>query len=433
MPASPELRLKTIQAIGELLSEEDLVKVVRQATGQNVFNIYCSRIDPRATQLDRTLEKLELDGHERWLLTYILIAIMRDTIRKQIVRTWPKTLVGLPQAEDQVTNALTYLNSVLKLPLSNDIKLELKLKLKQNAFKEIRQRIEVLYTYKNLHEDLHQLSLKLTFGELVQPTEAANPDFKGIAEQCDKTLSESPFVEESLGKNSVEAGIELGWIARLRAITDQLKSALAASDVAGCLRAVDDIQQLVKMNLSRLNAKVFKAATDLSFEALTSDLPETLEEETAYDSLVQAIRELTPTVLARALKHSLWQETENDISLVGDFFNIPGQEIADISESWFSVKTRVRWLAELDPDDPWADEARQFSDRIDDQMVQKKKLDDQIKEQFERYRNLFRFRFLAIDNTLKLDCGALRKIDTPLAAILNELDPPKDAAKEPGP
>jgi hypothetical protein len=56
-------------------------------------------------------------------------------------------------------------------------------------------------------------------------------------------------------------------------------------------------------------------------------------------------------------------------------------------------------------------------------MLANKKLDDQIKTLFDSWRNSFRFRFLAIDNTLKLDCHSLRKIDGPLTEILKELVP----------
>jgi len=161
MPALPEFRKKAIEAIGEVLSEEDIVKWVRAATGNDIFNVYCGRNDPRAIQLSKTLDQLEIEGTERWLLTYIMIAIAREKIRKLIVKTWPKTLVGLPQAEEQVGSALKYLDALLKLPLSRDLRHELKPK--QDAFEDIRQRIAALYAYKNLHEDLHQLSLKLTW------------------------------------------------------------------------------------------------------------------------------------------------------------------------------------------------------------------------------------------------------------------------------
>ena len=202
MPSLPEMRKKAIEAIGEVLTEDEIVHVVRAATGKDIFNVYAGRNDPRAIQLSKTLDQLELEGTERWLLTYILIAIVREKICKLIVKTWPKTLVSLPQAEAQVESALTYLNTLLKVPLPNNVKQELKSKLKQDAFKEIRHRIDVLYTYKNLHEDLHQLSMKLTFGELVQSVSASGADFKAIAEQCAKTLRDKPALEATLGKDS---------------------------------------------------------------------------------------------------------------------------------------------------------------------------------------------------------------------------------------
>src|SRR5258708_19796217 len=176
MPALPEFRKKTIEAIGEVLTEDEIVSVVRAATGNDIFNVYAGKNDPRAIQLSKTLDQLELEGTERWLLTYLLIAIAREKIRKLIVKTWPKTLVGLPQAEDQVTSALKYLNTLLKIPLSSDLKYELKVK--QAAFEEIRQRIATLYAYKTLHENLHHLNLKSTFGELLHPTVATGPHFR---------------------------------------------------------------------------------------------------------------------------------------------------------------------------------------------------------------------------------------------------------------
>jgi hypothetical protein len=127
-------------------------------------------------------------------------------------------------------------------------------------------------------------------------------------------------------------------------------------------------------------------------------------------------------VIARALKQSMWQEAENEMSLIADFFNVAGDEFSEFSEHWFPLKSRVLWLATLDPDDAWAKQAQQFSDEIEDGLS-REKLDDEVKHRFEAFRNLFRFRFLAIDNTLKQDCSSLRMIDAPLTEILKELAP----------
>src|SRR3954447_17138125 len=110
MPALPASRKKTIEAIGEVLSEEEIVSVVKAATGNDIFNIYCGRNDPRAIQLSKTLDQLEIEGTERWLLTHILIVIAGEKIRGLIVKIWPRTLIRLPQAEGQVESALKYLD-----------------------------------------------------------------------------------------------------------------------------------------------------------------------------------------------------------------------------------------------------------------------------------------------------------------------------------
>src|SRR6267154_3273896 len=148
MPVLPELRKKAIEAIGDAMTEEQIARVVRDATGNDIFNVYAARNDPRAVLLSKTLDQLENEGTERWLLTYILVAIAREKLRMLIVKTWPKTLVSLPQAEDQVASALKYLNTLLTLPLPNDLKHELRPK--HDEFQEIRQRIAALYAYKNL-------------------------------------------------------------------------------------------------------------------------------------------------------------------------------------------------------------------------------------------------------------------------------------------
>ena len=49
------------------------------------------------------------------------------------------------------------------------------------------------------------------------------------------------------------------------------------------------------------------------------------------------------------------------------------------------------------------------------------KLSDEMKASIETCRSLVRFCFLAIDDTLKLDCGSLRRIDDPLRSIIEEI------------
>jgi hypothetical protein len=416
MPALPALRQKAVEAMGAALTQQDIEQLVMEATGDDVYNVFASRDDPRAILISKTLAQLEKEGTERWLLTFILIAIAQDKLRMLIVKTWPNTLVSLPQIEGQVASALKYLSEVLNTPLPTGLKYQLKPK--HDAFDEIRRRIADLYVYKCLHEYLHVLHLKLVVAGSAQAGAATGNDFTAILAQCDEIAAQAPPVVALLSSKDVE----LGWISQLATLAASLEAAVAASDTAACLSSRDAIQALARLHLSRLNAQVFRAAKELSFEALVDDLPLDIETQDAFTELVHAVRELKPTMIARALKQSMWQEAENEISLIADFFSISGDEFSEFSQHWFALKSRVLWLAALDPDDPWAKQAQQYSDEIDDGLS-REKLDDEIKHRFEAYRNLFRFRFLAIDNTLKQDCSSLRMIDAPLTEILKELAP----------
>lgn len=413
MPALPALRQKAVEAIGEALSKQDIVRLVKAATGNDIFNIYADENDPRAVAVSKTLAQLEKEGKERWLLTYVLIAIAEQKLRTLIVKTWPNTLVGLPQAGGQVDNALKYLRTVF-IPLSIDLRQELKER--HASFDEIRQRIAELYVYKSLHELLHVLNVKLVVAGSAPGT--GTDDFAAILQQCDTIAAQAPAAVALLEKQA----IELAWISQLAGLAASLKSAMQGSDTAACLSARNAIQSMVRLHLARLNTLIFNSANDLPFEALVYGYPLDIETKDQFDDLVFAVRDLKPTVIARALKQSMWQEAENEITLIADFFNVASDEFSGFSEHWFPLKSRVLWLANLDPDDAWAKQAQQFSDEIEDGLS-REKLDDEVKHRFEAFRNLFRFRFLAIDNTLKQDCSSLRMIDAPLTEILKELAP----------
>jgi hypothetical protein len=412
---------KTIVAIAQLLSLDSIMNLAEQAIGEDPRIAIVGPNDPPAVAIKKILAQLELEGTERWFLTYILIDDAPEKLRSMIVKAWPKTLIGLPAAEDQVASTLKYLQALLSIPLPRNLKFELRSK--RDAFNVVRQRIADLHAYKNLHEVLYQLDMKLTFGELVPAADATEPDFSSIVDQCDQILAGAPAFPDLLGPNSDAAKIEQGWIARLQALAAELRISSAGSDLVGCLRTLASIQQLTRLHLSRLNGKVFQAAIGLTFTPLTNDFPEEIEDQTALGDLIHAVRELKPTILARALKHKLWQKAENDMSVLEAFFKIPEGLIADLGHDWFALNKQVIWLADLDRDVPWAKQAKDLAEKIEIDLVNKQVVDDEIRAHFANFRNLFKFGFLAIDNSLKLDCGALRRIDAPLTAIMQELAP----------
>ena len=147
MPDEIELRQSTIDEMVEILTKDDFVALCKQATGKNPIDHFAHFDDSYALALGRTMARLEQLGWARWFLTYVLVKKASEKLRMLIVSAWPNTLTRLPQAEEEVAKALTYLDAVLKIPLSGELKYELEDK--RQAFEEIRGRIAALCAYKD--------------------------------------------------------------------------------------------------------------------------------------------------------------------------------------------------------------------------------------------------------------------------------------------
>src|SRR5688572_5288623 len=113
-PVSQREEGPVYSAIGELLSDDELEKIVRKATGKDLYNDFASIWDSRAVKIEKVVEVLKDVGNERWLMTYVLVhAAAQDLLREKwvklsekVVRVFPKTLVRLPRADDHVAKVL---------------------------------------------------------------------------------------------------------------------------------------------------------------------------------------------------------------------------------------------------------------------------------------------------------------------------------------
>jgi len=424
MTAAPAVDLDGVYAaIGQILSDAEVELLVRQSTGKDIYNEWASREDPRKIKIKKTIEELKAVGNERWVLTYVLVYVAaedrlrqeQEKIGKKIVKAFPKTLKDLPEADLHVAQVLHCLGRIINTPLPPEMKIQLVPK--KDDFAGIVRRIVTLFAYKHLHESLLLLLVALSYCKSLLLSSVAElaPNLGSVARQIDNIVREAPAAFALLGSAASDYGDLPG---RLTVLSAALQA--SAADPQAAANEVDELQRLVRLNVSRLNKQIFESARELSFEPLLDDLPEDIEDSADYKNLVQTIRDLSATVLARALKQKMWQDAENQMSLVGSYFDCPG-DAAGIARDWFTLRTRIDWLAELDPDQQWSDESRRLTGEIDNEIFKEGKLDGEIRTRFEAYRTWFGGPFRKIDDDLKRDCGSLRKIDDPLTRILSEL------------
>jgi hypothetical protein len=288
---------------------------------------------------------------------------------------------------------------------------------KKSGFDEIVQRITTLFAYKTLHEWLLKLLFSLNVGEslLANPVDHLLPNLEGIAGQMDAIVSQAPETLKLLG---ADAAAEKVWIDKLPALAASLRAAGNASDKAA--EVIDDIQRVVRQNLSGLNGNIFAAANSLSFDPWRYELPADIRNKPKFGELDQAIRDLTATIRARAFKHKMWQEAENTISLIGTSLDSPSS-VRGMVRDWFPLRETVDWLAALEKQENWADEAKKYASDIEHELYKEIETVDDVRVHFEAYRSWFRGPFLKIDDTLKMDCGALYRMDDPFSSVSNAL------------
>ena len=428
-PLGIDLDDDVYSAIGEVLTDEEIELLVKQATGQDIYNIWASPTDARKIKVKKVIVDLKLRGNERWLLTYILIfaaaqeRMLRQTqekLRNKIVKAFPGTLVGLPQADMYVETTLNTLQTILNTPFPLPRKLQLRPK--QPSFAAIIERIVKLFAYESLHESWLLLLITLSYNEaLLSDPGTVDPNLESVARQIDAVANRSPAAIALLKDAGADHAAQVN---QLTPLAVDIRNATGIQDVSARTTAateiIDNVQRAARAALSRLNGDIFKTVRELTFESLMVDLPSDIEERPEFKELVQAMRDLTVTVLARTLKHKMWQDAENKLSLVGSYFESPTDaEVA--AKDWFSLRDSVDWLAKLEPDQQWSSEAKLHTTEIDTEVYKEMGLDEAAKAHFHAYRKWFTGPFKRIDDALNADYGSLRKIDSALSKIVDAL------------
>src|SRR5215208_1156369 len=223
-------------AIGEVLTDADLEWLVRQATGEDIYNIYCHPTDPRKIKIKKTIEALLEQGNERWLLTWVLIHVAAqnklynklDGLNRKVVNKFPKTLVGLPEAGTHLGNTLLNLQKVLSTPFPTALRF--KLKAKRVSFSEIAQKILVLFAYKSLQEGLLALQFTFSYNEslLADPDDDLVPNYGSISRKLDDFIEQAPAALSLLGT----AAHEHSWIGDLAPLSSALRAAAGSHNAA---------------------------------------------------------------------------------------------------------------------------------------------------------------------------------------------------------
>lgn len=416
-----------VKAIMEKLSLDDLGPIYMKAVGGNLAQYFPPGLRSIDVGVRNALEDLLDGGRERWLMTHILASPKVDlTFRRYVaLKCGDAIAVGdrLGLDIDRFLDLLKQFEPALKDRCFSDVTR------KVAPVAEALEQVVALKAYKTMHEALHASSVALAGATAGGPTVA-----QLFGEGPAGLAAVSAAAKDAAGLLGPERqAVELAWIGEL--------ADLAAEGGAQVRRggAVEDdvlraSRNLVTRQLYWLDSRIFNTAGDLPLTAILGWAPGAMEIELADSAtdwtplkavrptFEHAVRELGPSVLARALVHKLWQEADRSLAQLDlAIETTQAADVEDVDDRWRPIRDLVRWFARQDGADvPWAANAMLCSDRIDDEIARENGAAD-LRPLLSDYRRAVRLRFLAVDGEMKADCLTLVRIEPPLIAILDAL------------
>ena len=303
--------------------------------------------------------------------------------------------------------------------------------------------IDLLTAYKILHDRVQVFQYDMGFSKLLVAARGMAADLEQVrvmqkfVSQSRRFCQQVAGYVDGLPDEPDLRGYDKGWVDDLKAATDKLDQAVTGRS-PDAYDALYDLRTALRVVPPRLNQQIFVTAKRLPFGKLADGLHATVAKLPAGDQAVErieaardAILVLSSTTYARVVEHKLWQDVEHKLAnlteLLEPFDGTPNQAQDkalpfQFSSLWRGVATKIRTLADLDPQGLWAKPLPEYSDEVSEQLT-RETVDTELILAFETYRDQALDRFVDVDMSLKQECALLEPISDSLRAILKDGKP----------
>jgi hypothetical protein len=294
------------------------------------------------------------------------------------------------------------------------------------VFRDTRRQAEVVYNYKDLHDQLHEIQIQC-YNQLLREMERFPGDPLAIESLTNSKLtleSKIHSVNEILQRADYLANESVG-LQPLQQALATFDEALTKTDPELLKTAARKLGRVMALQPSRINQRLVAAAGNLHLQDLVQAMQKILErlaalhaDETKLQQFtdgVRALEALHTALTALIQEHDLWQQVDNRFHLIeSDIDN----EVESLGESWNEVREIAAPLYEKKLE-AWAEKYRLLEERLLKAIAEHNPADARLN--FHLCRGRAVDRFYQVDVNLKRSCENLRKIGEPLAAVLDIL------------
>jgi hypothetical protein len=293
-------------------------------------------------------------------------------------------------------------------------------------FRAASEQIEVVSTYKDIHDQLHSLQVYCYNGVI---TETRRDDIDGVTWDnllnYELTLQGIAEALRAISARSAQVGSELTWLKEITQAQTDLTQSIENLNVTQLKRSTRLIERVLNVQPTRINERLNAAARALRLPTLVQALSRIHERLPAlelepekvaqFETAVLSIDHLSSQLQRLIADHDLHQELDLELRRIEREID---QDLLELELSWPDLKQRASPLY-LENQEAWANAVRADAEKLDAALQANDP--SRIRTFFRRYRRQMGDRFFRVDIELKRLCDDLRKVGDPLNALLSAI------------
>ncbi len=325
---------------------------------------------------------------------------------------------------DRASRGINIVADLIPIPLVKTAVIKFKVE-----FQAISEQVEMLATYKDLHDLLHELEFKCYQGILrearhfpddctcISILESYGEDLKDIIAEVEAIITQ---------KNPATEGIS--WHQDLKQALEFWQIALEEEEKSQLKKAIWCINRIIASQPSQINTALVSTAKLLRLPDLVEGMSDIwtsiknseleAEKRNQLQESVNALAKLDDELKMLVKSHDNWQKIDSQLRRI-ETVTANTSDLFELEMSWSGLKAEVEEQCQ-NKQESWVISLEKEAKRLDKAIADHNSL--KVKQYFSSYRNRASQGFYKIDRELRKFCGNLREVGNPLAYLVRMIE-----------
>lgn len=301
----------------------------------------------------------------------------------------------------------------------------------QGVLTELTAKIDLLHTYKALHDALHTAKMQFRSLDTASRQMAKDPMAAGDFSQAVmgmETLitSMAAIVQDFPAQPPAARQDELDWLTPFTTAIGIARTAADNGEHISARQSVQEIRTILTRQPSRIDSRLSRTADEIDLTKLkevfaaAATVPELAADAPHFEKGRDATEQLLRQVKAQINQHANWQAIDRSLAGADEIMrSFTPDEPWDFDALWKGLKEGVNTLIAVEPQSEWAKKIATVIGRVD--STRSASDWPKLPVDFTRFRQEATVQFFVVDTKLKVLSSEVNAIGAPLRSLLEKL------------